>query len=464
MQSVGHRAAGIRTITTSPIAVFTARTILPGATATGLVALGSLGVGWLPADGAVSGLLGAGALRSSTLAQVSATTMVLAGVALLVYTWLVLGSDVRSRWVSDPRWLSAALAGWCAPLILAPPMFSRDVYSYVAQGRIADAGLDPYVEGPAVLPGFAQAGVDPAWAQTPSPYGQLFVVLGERISELAGPNTYVAAILFRILALGGVALLAWAVPVLATAFGADPVRALWVGVLNPLIPIHFVAGAHNDAIMIGLIAAGFAVAARGKPIVGVAMVALGGAVKPIGLLAVPFAALIWAGARAPFARIVARTIAASAISIGVLVGLALATGTGSGWLQSISTPGEVRTWLSPPTAIGMIMGAAFDAGGYDMTEELVTGARGIGLLIGVVAIAWLCLRRTPTHPVRSAAIGFLILIACAPAVQPWYFLWALPLLAASAQTKRQDRTIMWVTIVLVIFSVGSHFNDGRVFA
>lgn len=459
-----RRAARIRALISGPMAIFIARTVVPGAIATGLMAAGSVGVGWIPADSALNHALGIPLIRGSQLGVIASIAMVLFGAVLLVHTWLVLGSDVRARWVADPRWLAGALAAWAVPLLFSPPMFSRDVYSYVAQGRIADVGLDPYVQGPASLPRFAEAGVDPTWSSTASPYGQLFVVLSERVGELAGPATYLAAILFRFLALGGVALLVWAVPVLARAFGVDPARALWLGVLNPLLLIHFVAGAHNDAIMIGLIAAGFAVAVRGRPVSGVLLVALGGAVKPIGLLALPFAAVIWAGVGAPVRRIAWRTVGAGAIGTVVLVFLAIATGTGWGWLQTLGTPGEVRTWLSPPTAIGMIMGAAFDPGNPDIGEEFITVARALGMLIGVAAIAWLCLRPSRLTPVAAAAVGFLVLIACAPAVQPWYFLWVLPLLAVTPLTRLQERWVVWLSIALVIFSVGSHFNDGRVFA
>lgn len=447
-----------------PLAVFTGRTVLPGAAGSALIAAGALGVGWLPSAGAPLGLVGNQLLRSTTAGLVSAGLMVAVGVLLLLHTWLVLGSDLRSGLAPEPRWLGIALGAWCAPLLLAPPMFSRDVYSYVAQGRVSEAGLDPYVQGPSSLPAAGAAGVDPMWSDTPSPYGQLFVLLGERIADVVGPNTFLGAVLFRLLALGGVLILLWAVPVLAVAYGIDPARAVWLGVLNPLVPIHFVAGAHNDAMMIGLIAAGFAVILRGRPWWGVLLVALGGAIKPIGLLALPFAAVIWAGKEASVSRVLRRSVAAGAVGLAVIVTFALLTGTGVGWLQSLGTPGQVHTWLSPPTAVGLVMGAAFEAGGLNLTGELVTTARAVGLIIGIVAIAWLCLRPTTRTPVRSAAIGFLILIACAPAVQPWYALWVLPLLAVSQLTRLQQRLVIWATVGLVLFSLASHFNDGRVFA
>jgi hypothetical protein len=60
------------------------------------------------------------------------------------------------------------LALWSAPLLLAPPMFSWDVYSYLAQGLMIDSGLDVYQHGPAVLGGMIADQVPAIWQHTPS--------------------------------------------------------------------------------------------------------------------------------------------------------------------------------------------------------------------------------------------------------------------------------------------------------
>ncbi|GAB3936578.1 hypothetical protein GCM10027614_13310 [Micromonospora vulcania] len=58
--------------------------------------------------------------------------------------------------VGDPRvWRSAALtlACWAAPLLVGPPLFSRDAYSYLAQGAMVLADIDVYRHGVAQLGG-----------------------------------------------------------------------------------------------------------------------------------------------------------------------------------------------------------------------------------------------------------------------------------------------------------------------
>ena len=62
----------------------------------------------------------------------------------------------------------------------------------------------------------------------------------------------------RALALAGVALLAGSIPRLAERLGRDPVDAAVLVVANPLVLVHLVGGAHNEALLAGFLAAGFA--------------------------------------------------------------------------------------------------------------------------------------------------------------------------------------------------------------
>src|SRR5262249_24301776 len=67
-----------------------------------------------------------------------------AGLIVLIGAWLRL----RPLVVGQPRAARNVLIWWVAPLVLAPPMFSRDIYSYLAQGALVGHGLDAYVVGP----------------------------------------------------------------------------------------------------------------------------------------------------------------------------------------------------------------------------------------------------------------------------------------------------------------------------
>ena len=71
-------------------------------------------------------------------------------VALLVGSWVGVGLQARHGRLSVLRcWVILAL--WGLPLFVGPPVFSRDLYSYIAQGLLAHHGLNPYHVAPSAL-------------------------------------------------------------------------------------------------------------------------------------------------------------------------------------------------------------------------------------------------------------------------------------------------------------------------
>jgi alpha-1,6-mannosyltransferase len=451
-------AAPITTATSLP--AFFARSIVPGLVGTMLIATSAISLGWVPLNGPRVAPPLIDVLQQTTFGIIAAAVALLVGVVILLLAWLQLGSDLSASRSTDVRRLWMTLGIWSAPLLLTHPLFSRDVYSYVAQGKLMANGLNPYLVGPSVMPGWMGDGVDPLWADATSPYGQVFLLIGRFFAEVTGSNPYGMALLFRLLALAGVVLLAWAVPVLAKAYGINPARALWLGVLNPLVFLHFVSGAHNDALMVGLIAAGFALVVRKQPYLGILLITLAAAVKPVGLLALPFAGLMWAGQGAPMTAVAKRWLQSALVAVAVFVGLAAASGTGFGWLNAVGTPASVNTWLSPPTAVGMLLGGVVDARGFDLTDTLIAVFRLLATIAALVIIAHLCLRPGTRNPVRAAGLAFLVLVILGPVVQPWYLLWSGPLLAATALTKVEIRWMTIGTVGLTVFSLGSHLFDG----
>ena len=408
---------------------------LPGAIGSGVLAIGALALGWLPPLFNLSAIPVLGLLRSTAAGEVLGRAAVLVGGALILQSWLLLGTDVLSRRNISIGALRRILAVWIAPALLVPPLFSRDPYSYFVQGKLLLLNLDPYTHGAASVPGWFRDGVDPMWAETPTPYGPLYLLIQKGVAHVA-QTPYWSAVAFRLIAVIGIACIAYAVPRLAQQQGIEPAAATWLAAMNPLVLLHFAFGGHNDAIMVGFMLIGLDLALRRRTFAAALWIAAAVAIKPIAFVAVPFAALLVL----PWATTLLRRLLAYAVSgitiLALVLGFGAAVGVGGGWIHALTTPGAVRTWLSPSTAIGMAIGLVGDAfGNRELDALAVTASRALFMVIAVGFCVYLLLWPERRSPLRGALLAFTAIIGLGPVVQPWYLLWALPLVATSGMHK-----------------------------
>ncbi|MCU1374144.1 MAG: hypothetical protein JWO68_1430 [Actinomycetia bacterium] len=402
------------------------RWLATGVVGSALVALGGLVVGTRP--------------MASSMPPWSGYLAAYAGLTLLVVNWLSLGAALLGGAVLDrasSRWL---LVAWSAPLVLGGPLYSRDAFSYVAQGRLADLGFNPYRAGPARLgAGPYLSAVGHIWRGTHAPYGPLFVVI-ERVVVHSTPSVVAAVLGMRLVALVGIALLAAFLPRLARVHGASETVALWLGLLNPLLLLHLVGGAHNDALMIGLLVAGLALAGEGRPTLGLVLATMAAAVKVPALLGVLYLAADQVLARPGVER---RRAALRAVVVagGTFVALTAVAGFGWGWVTAVGTPGRVHTLLSPSTAIGAIV-ARLGVG-----PVAITTARLVGVALALVVLPVLFVLRPRLGSGRMLAASMFAVVVLGPVVQPWYLLWGLVLLAAAGSGLLLP-VVVWVSAVL----------------
>ena len=260
-------------------------------------------------------------------------------VCLLVAAWVGVGVWAGAgRLTMRQAWL--LLSAWGLPLALGPPLFSRDLYSYMAQGLIAHRGLNPYAVGPSVLgPGPVLDSVASVWRHAPAPYGPLFVTATRSVAAVFGTSITAEVLALRSLELAGVALLMVCLPRLARNLGADPGMALWLGVLSPLALFSFIASGHNDALMVGLLVAGLTLATEKRPTAALLLCALAMTVKVPAAAGVAFVGLGWL--RSTKGRERRRAAAACvAVPVATVVGVTWATGLPWTWLGS--TPSGCR--------------------------------------------------------------------------------------------------------------------------
>ncbi|MDY6870330.1 MAG: polyprenol phosphomannose-dependent alpha 1,6 mannosyltransferase MptB [Actinomycetota bacterium] len=460
------------------------RTRLFGATGTVLMAIGALGAGARPV--VQDPTFGVRLLNLPSRIQTVSLTMTTTGAVMMALAWLMLGRfALGSRRMSRSQ-TDRTLLLWAIPLLIAPPMYSKDIYSYLAQSEISLQGLDPYKVGPATGLGLDHVftlSVPSLWRETPAPYGPLFLWIGQSISAITGENIVWSVLFHRLVVLLGVGLIVWATPRLARRCGVAEVSALWLGPCNPLLFMHLVAGIHNEALMLGLMLAGTEFALRGvdaaRPLVprplhwpsgraqwarwypmamllaGTALIAMSSQVKLPSLLALGFVAMAlacrWGGTVKAF-LIAGGSLTAVAVAVMALIGWA--SGLGFGWLFTLGTANVVRSWMSPPTLIALGTGqVGILLGLGDHTTAILGLARAIGVSIIAVLVSGLLLAvlRGRLHPVGGLGVALGATVLLFPVVQPWYLLWAIIPLATWATRPGFRGATIAVTLIVGIF-------------
>ena len=421
-----------------------------------LIAVGAYGCGWVSQASGIGDAPGLEQIRSSPALTFASKLVLLVGVAVMLEAWLRLGHHVRTHRVTTPTLLTRLLWWWSTPLLFAPVLFSRDVYSYIAQSRLLPNGINPYLYGTGVFDTYFTDGADWMWKTAPAPYGPLWMGLSSVVYKSTGAQPIAELLAFRLLALAGVVLIAIYLPRLARCCGVDAAKAIWLGVLNPLVLMHFLSGAHNDSLMLGLLIAGITYAMERRPLLAVVLVTLAGAVKAPALLGLAFTAIAWAGPQASFGRRVKYWVASGAIALGIFVVLNVATGLDFGWVTSLGTPGRVKTWLSPMTALGVLTGNLADLLGLGYrVEGAVAFWRDVGTLLTVAIIARLVLTGHRRSPARGLALALLTMVALGPVVQPWYVVWPLVAFAGAGLTRGQTRAAVLLTTGFVVYSLAN---------
>ncbi|MFJ8156206.1 polyprenol phosphomannose-dependent alpha 1,6 mannosyltransferase MptB [Streptomyces sp. NPDC094468] len=408
--------------------------------------LGLAGTAFLALGGETAGALPVEDLLAPSSVQAAFGLVgVYFGVVLLIAAWLLLGRLVRGGEPPTPRQLLLVLAVWAAPLLLAPPLFSRDVYSYLAQGAMVDAHMDVYTAGPARLGGPLADEVAPVWQNTAAPYGPAFMGLASLLSGLTRGELPAGLFGMRLVALLGVGLMAAALPRLARHSGADPAAALWLGALNPLVLLHLVAGAHNDAIMLGLLGLGLVAALGRRPVLGAVLVTLAALVKApaaLGLLAI-----VVVQARRGRSPVAASLLTAAAAGATTVAATAVA-GTGYGWIGALDTPVSAHNWALS-SLLGRATGALLAHLGSDLAPLAVPAWHLLGLALTAVTVLLIWVRLRP-RPVYALGLSLASVAAFGPAIRPWYAIWGLFLIAAAAPSTSVRHRVAAVTGVLAL--------------
>ncbi|HVY96296.1 MAG TPA: polyprenol phosphomannose-dependent alpha 1,6 mannosyltransferase MptB [Solirubrobacterales bacterium] len=337
-----------------------------------------------------------------------------------------------------PRFVWALAGLLVAAFVLSPVVLSHDVYSYVDYARLGVRhGLDPYVHPPRAAP------ADPAfahvtWPDTTSAYGPLFTLLTYPLALLPVGAAVAALKVAAGLSVLGLAALSAR---LAAQRGVSPPRAVAFVALNPLVLVHVVGGAHNDALAMLLALAGVAALTVALEAAAGAALIAAVAVKLSAAFVVPFALLAELRPAARAGALPARFLAGAVVAaLAVLLASWLAFGWE--WLHALGLAGENQgrsSHMSLPVTAARIAGLD--------PEPLRIAALALyaTLLAGLLAWTW-----RGGDWVRAAAWAGLGLLLATSWLLPWYLVWALPLAAVS-----RDRPLQLLALALTAYQLGA---------
>lgn len=335
-------------------------------------------------------------------------------------------------WFADqlsPRAVLLGVAGLLTLVLLAPPLLSTDVFSYIAYGRIgALYGASPYLHGPSAIVAVDPSAslVGPHWVTTPSAYGPLFTAL----SYLLAPFAIAANVLaYKAIAAISSLVVVGVVWYAARLRGLNPVRSVALVGLNPVVMLYGVGGGHNDLLMVAILTIGVYVLLRRSDRASGALMVAAIAVKLTAALVLPFALAERAGGRdrgPSAAKIVTGVgLTAAVAAVGSLVVF------GTAPLQLLDTLTDIQT----SGALQGIPGALLTPFGL---QHLLSGGLGLILDVGLVlCVGWL-LRRVwigRLDWITGAGWATVAVLIAAGGLLPWYVGWLVPLAALSSDRR-----------------------------
>jgi alpha-1,6-mannosyltransferase len=415
----------------------------PGAGSAGPILAGCLGSLTLAVAAWLVGPLGRAtdlSARSDLAVRQVGQVAFFLGMAVLCLAWArLVRRAVRST--LGRRDLGWAATLWAAPLLLSPPLGSRDVYSYLAQGHLVASGLNPYETAPRQGSATLLEGVSTSWTETTSPYGPVFSLLTGGVTAVAGESYIGGLVLLRVLVAASYVLAIW---LLARILKGDPSlvpAAVCLVALNPLLLVHGLSGLHNEMLLLPALAAAVLAARSSRFVVVGLLVALAAGCKVTAVAVLPFLLMLpaWPG----FWPYVRRGVVATVTAAVALVTAGWLGGFGVSWLLAPVDSAARGSRLSLSTTAADLAEAVLPEA-VDVRQVVTLGF----LLVAAAVVLWLLLRRR--EPLLSAGLAAAVVAASGPLLHPWYFLPALLFLGLRSDRRAVVPAVVAVTLGLAL--------------
>jgi hypothetical protein len=346
------------------------------------------------------------------------------------------------RWLGGRRSAAFIIIGGAIvfqfTLLVLPGLFSQDVFSYIAYGRIAAIyDLNPYIWPPSVLRDPVVPWVAEVWRTYATPYGPAWVGVQWLIAHLSSELSIAdQALVYRAFAnilllvnLGLAWLLAGRMMPLTRTQRTTALAALaW----NPLVLFEIAGNAHNDALMVSCVLLGlllFRDSSRG--ILASAALALGTLVKYLSGLGFVWLALASAARATGWLQRAGRVLVLGLTAVAFAVLLSLP------WLE---LPDSLNPLLNETAGVGYVNSlpdiyAMMLVARLGLSVDVGRGIERLLVLMGfAVYLAWEARRvwREPNRMGVGQALARSVLVyvlLVSTSVQTWYL--CLPVAVAA---------------------------------
>ena len=236
--------------------------------------------------------------------------------ALSCASWIRLASVALRHPGAPIARLGWMLALWILPMLVIAPIFSRDVFSYAAQGEMVTRHISPYSNGPSSLgSGPFPDTVDHVWWNSPPPTDRCSCrstagSSASRATPSLGPSSGCAS--------------SRSAPSRSSpsrcrcsraASASTPATRSCCASSTRSSCSPLVGGAHNDGLMMALLVAGLALAVKKHPVLGIIACALAASIKAPAALGIVYIAWEWLGPNLPV-RMRLRPLAVAGIAHG----------------------------------------------------------------------------------------------------------------------------------------------------
>jgi hypothetical protein len=369
------------------------------------------------------------------------------------------------------RWAIATVIAVHAIFLLAPPLALTDIFNYVNYGRMEVVhNLNPYTSIPILEPHNDPSYDLSNWHQLLSPYGPLFTLLTFVVVPLGvAASFWVLKGLLVLFSLGTL----WLVWKCARLLGRDPVTAIMLVGLNPIVLVWGLGGDHNDFLMVFFIVLGFYLLLRTRdrlggvgrdeaadggheqsrkgvrgwllplcaPEIGAgAAFVTAAAIKASGGVLIP---VVLAGLVRTPRRLGQVVIGMACAGAATAVVSLLAFGL---HIPDLSTQSRLVTNVSVPNLIGLALGQ----GGETASLHLLLSAVLLGSVAFCCVQAWR--RRGPITASGWAGVALLVTLSW---VLPWYVLWVLPMAALSSSRRLRVAALVLGVYLIIAWAPAS---------